>query len=143
MKAEELRIGNLVQFDSVCRVYEIQQNCFYVMNEEEISLKNTTCDLQPIPLTEEWLLRFGFEKKDFTWTDKSVSKGLFFKGNYFIIAEEEGFLLCELRYNREQWFIKNMDYVHELQNGWHFLNNEELTFSHPLVKDHNELRRIK
>ena len=66
----------------------------------------------PIPLTEEWLLRFGFENdpSDYQWIFKDK-----FCIDYF--QDEEGF-----------WFLpSNRIYtVHQLQNLYHALYGEEL-----------------
>ena len=61
MKARELRIGNLVMDGQ-----EIEQ-----VNARMIDmLVKIEADFDPIPLTEEWLLKFGFNKEP----DKSFTK---------------------------------------------------------------------
>ena len=59
MKANELRIGNLVDTPGgVEEVIAIQSNgVFYTTN-----YKNSWAEIKPIPLTEEWLMKFGFER---------------------------------------------------------------------------------
>lgn len=56
MKASELRIGNLIYekrpLDLDYRITDVR----YIANDLAIEF------IEPIPLTEEWLLKFGFEK---------------------------------------------------------------------------------
>jgi len=52
MKASELRIGNWVNYDG--------RNCTI---QEPTDLVDAD-EFEPIPLTEEWLLNFGFEKEE-------------------------------------------------------------------------------
>ena len=124
MNANELRIGNLVGFGSTnCRVYEIQENCFYAIYNDGGSLKNTTCKLQPIPLTEEWLLRFGFEK---TNTDgDNAWLNLRYRFLNFASDESVGFKKVYLTLNNRMDII--CLYVHQLQNLYFALTGEELT----------------
>ena len=62
MKVQELRIGNLVEFDGVnYKVESIHLEGCVGLNDimyEEVNID----DLKPIDLTEEWLIRFGFKK---------------------------------------------------------------------------------
>jgi hypothetical protein len=66
MKAQELRIGNLILFASegiVFTVNSIEGYGMILSNKDEetwIEYDQT----EPIPLTEDWLLKFGFEDKD-------------------------------------------------------------------------------
>lgn len=50
-KAKDLRIGNLIKDGK-----DLEQLAI----EHLICLDNGRCEFDPIPLTEEWLLRFGF-----------------------------------------------------------------------------------
>ena len=57
MKAEELRIGNYVTItphskEDVLQLNQSEMESLYIFKNWD--------RLQPIPLTEEWLLRFGF-----------------------------------------------------------------------------------
>ena len=68
MKASELRIGNLVgiTYASGCNHLEAEFEIEEI-REESVHFKGFAFgefykDLKPIPLTEEWLLRFGFKR---------------------------------------------------------------------------------
>lgn len=129
MKANELRIGNLIQtkeYKSARRII-----CFYgssdvlvdsgyvtfpTDDESEYSLN----ELEPIPLTEEWLLKFGFEKINETdWQSPSSC--------YRWDTAREGMQFLTLD---DEWlFFSNgeVEYVHQLQNLYFALTGEELT----------------
>jgi hypothetical protein len=63
MKAQELRIGNLVNHTTgQCKVVGFYGEIFRAENINKIELKSNVFNLQPIPLTEEWLLKLGFYK---------------------------------------------------------------------------------
>ena len=55
MKASELRLGNLVKIGGEINQLEL---CDFV----DIHEHKTIWQYEPIPITEEWLLKFGFEK---------------------------------------------------------------------------------
>jgi hypothetical protein len=117
MKANELRIGNLVlskgvpvQIEEI--MWETVRHCF---GEFPIDY------VEPIPLTEEWLLKFGFEIKldNFNW-------------NAGIGINEIGDFKLALRHTDNfGWFYKSrctpIKYVHQLQNLYFALTGEELT----------------
>jgi hypothetical protein len=88
---------------------------------------------EPIPLTEEWLLKLGFEKDGFNAFNKSIAlhkrqyKVLCFSGDYLFLREANTDLrhedsLCTL-WNKD---IKKQFYVHELQNLYYALTGKEL-----------------
>ncbi len=111
MKAESLRIGNYTDIDGL--VYKIEHS--------DISLIfiNEDHNYKPIPLTEEWLLKFGFDKEEMTDgysfihnTPKTVIDFMYCKIN-------KGF-----QFNNDDIYIKH---VHQLQNLYFALTGKELT----------------
>lgn len=124
MKIEELRIGNLVKL-----VFEESQKESIIEWDEvdffqyKVRLKH----LQPIPLTEELLLKFGFEEKVFR-DNEDLSFDRFSKKGFAIERlNDEDFFISE---NIDQ-MIGNFDIkiksVHQLQNLYYALTGEELT----------------
>ena len=106
MKASELRIGNLV-YDNLGGTLKIKG----------ISLESDLSHIKPIPLTEEWLLKFGFE---FDEEDDAYQKG-----KYKVLVSDEGCLFfIDVGYYFEE--IAEFNYVHQLQNLYFALTNEEL-----------------
>jgi hypothetical protein len=113
MKASELRIGNYVndRFDAEVTVCDITHggiNLNYGYSTISID------ELKPIPLTEEWLLRFGFDKPFKTVGDfERWQKGEFrlLNGKLLPLSNVE------------------IQHVHQLQNLYFALTGEELEFN--------------
>lgn len=133
MKASELRIGNLVMIKNdllpetngkIYRVLGIEEKNDYEFEESTgvVSLCPINPDwrrynqfdefVEPIPLTKEWLLKFGFNERY-----KAFAKG------DFTFIENSG-----MAYKLS--IVDNMPkYVHQLQNLYFTLTGEELTLS--------------
>lgn len=119
MKARELRIGNYVnskgRFDIVTRleyvVFEDVAMCWGQYYEQIIP--------EPIPLTEEWLLKFGFKKPAHIWCGDK-----FHLTNY----DRDHSLWC-VAMNKNNAIIANIRYLHQLQNLYFALTGEELTLN--------------
>jgi hypothetical protein len=122
MKANELRIGNYVNYESeIKQISGITSNndVFYVGDSAPEDLG----EFESIPLTEEWLIKFGFE---------SVGLG----GNRFVlynaidgtsnfVIETDGIILYpQIDYDIVCW--SEFKYVHQLQNLYFALTGEEL-----------------
>jgi hypothetical protein len=128
MEARELRIGNYYQNksnDLELKYKEIQ----YV---EDILYVSVYCDA--IPLTEEWLIKFGFEKViyDSDETGYGTDYELDIKGVGCISYSDD--FSCALFGSKESskhelGFLPNWDnckHVHSLQNLYFALTGEEL-----------------
>jgi hypothetical protein len=124
MKATELRIGNLVNYLIIdemderkkwFEVYEIDYDDIRIIqNKHEVNQ-----DYQPIPLTEEWLVKFGFKqiKPNHYW----------FKGkNLLRFSLIDNNLHCSIGDDEYGVLYKMIKYVHQLQNLYFALTNEEL-----------------
>jgi hypothetical protein len=108
IKANELRIGNFVKLQGVDKLFKV-----FVIDTTESS---TFTKAEPIPLTEEWLLKFGFEsfhKRDFK------KKGLFIT-TYFATPQT----LVDDEFGNKR--VLELKYVHQLQNLYFALTNQEL-----------------
>jgi len=124
MEAKDLRIGNIT---SAGVVSEILQDRFYV-HDGESSLKSTWFDIKPAPLTEEWLLKFGFQ----------VRYTIGHSAQYYINENPvtHDWMLSILWLEGDNCpFYKNghhkIKYVHQLQNLYFALTGEELTYTQP------------
>lgn len=112
MEAKNFRIGNWI-YDKTFKK-EIQFKSFYGL----CNIENNIDNYKPIPLTEEWLLKFGFEKQ-MAWT-------------YRIHMFGDKWLVVYL--GQKGWSINNknypdfmkLDYVHQLQNLFFAITGEEL-----------------
>lgn len=122
MEIKDLRIGNLLYYnneekeiasinlDSTIRFKDKEKGC--------IGCFKIYLDLiKPIPITEEWLLKFGFKYNNptYEWYDKSAV--------FFIQVNYLGFDLIAKFHNQ---VIREIKYVHELQNLYFALTEKEL-----------------
>jgi hypothetical protein len=116
MEAKEIRIGNLVKarggVEYVTYIYPE-----HIGTPKHLKLPLTL--VKPIPLTEEWLLKFGFKK--------NYKLGLYYKGGHAIDIHREG--NAEF-YTGEYggWFVF-IEHVHQLQNLYFALTGEELVLT--------------
>lgn len=131
MKATELRIGNWIEKDG--KQYQITAIGIFCCGVKH----------NPIPLTEEWLIKFGFSKSDrIKKTNFQLSEGIIdiyespevfnksndiavFLGNY----QNEFFDLVIENWNYGEMICatSEIQYVHQLQNLYFALTGEELT----------------
>jgi hypothetical protein len=117
MKAQDLRIGNLVNYKIVDKLDE-RKEWFEPCEIDAVDLQVIDLDYQPIPLTEKWLLKFGFFVSDLLIQKKGFKLGNPTKGVYI-------FNLYNSKGNVCKTII--LEYVHSLQNLYFALTNEELT----------------
>ena len=114
MKSSELRIGNYVYFHGDVEEINMVDGYGIIGREEQPSCPIE--EFEPIPLTEEWLLKFGFEKND---------------NNQFILMEGS----VDILFNKDlngwtcdgiNFSINMTEHVHQLQNLYFALTGEEL-----------------
>jgi len=121
MKASELRIGNYVndRFNAEVTVCDITHGGINLnYGYPTISID----ELIPIPLTEEWLLKF-----DFTRHHADYSNGVIYIKNVPDNTEFEwGVYPNELGSGFQIKNRKLLKYVHQLQNLYFALTGEEL-----------------
>lgn len=142
MTANELRIGNLVDLGNrIAKVIEIGHLACVVVDLEET--QDTLEDYErtkPIPLTEEWLLKFGFVGKNIG--NKLPESWYELK---YLSNEHEPMITSwvSILINIETWSCvicdeypdeigantkTKIEYVHQLQNLYFALVGEELNF---------------
>jgi hypothetical protein len=124
IQANELRIGNLVNYsdDNLnCVIKCILEFGLDVETSEEVFY--TEYDrFSPIPLTEEWLLKFGFEKIK----DKQVYF-IAFNGRWHFLDLSEIEPRYKMGYENDGKIQIPIYFVHQLQNLYFALTGEELT----------------
>jgi hypothetical protein len=130
MKAEELRLGNLVLCNtsigfvntivSVCNLSSDEIVCCYKPTKQFIFCKDAL--FEPIPLTEEWLFKFGFKKNHQNYTIEAVDYFNSVKkdGEGWIYSYDESDACC--------YELRSINSIHQLQNLYFALTDEELTF---------------
>jgi hypothetical protein len=130
MKANELRIGNLIKFSedgTIFTVGSIEEKGFSVQNDEETTWIEAE-EFEPIPLTEEWLLKFGFHKKDAEWYLHPCFE---LKIIVFNKGEFNGVMFYTRNIHTDFtpiYSTTHMNHVHQLQNLYFALTGEELTY---------------
>ena len=108
LTAADLRVGNYV-YDNLGGILRIKG----------VNVDSDLSHIKPIPLTEEWLIKFGFERNE---------NGLFKLFNQsevpiLLNGDLNGWTCDGINFS-----INNTQYVHQLQNLYYALTNTELTF---------------
>ena len=149
MEATELRIGNLVTIDNnenwedlkhipmaVVGLKQKEDNK-YSINVEKAYEDDYWCEgfsqygrfIEPIPLTEEWLLQFGFEKdenKPFHFIRLEEYNLQVMVNGFSGTLDKDPYWFCSIVGTNNQTTFNKM-YVHQLQNLYFALTGEELT----------------
>lgn len=143
MEIKELRIGNCIRYNgSVASVYAISNpmpnsnNNFN--NKERVTLwcngliTANIDEIEPIPITEEFLLKIGFKKKRdgyLHYSDHNDEFSIRFNPSYTYIEYAN---LCfnpedvtETNYGSSFEFPNTL-HLHTFQNIWHLLTGKEL-----------------
>lgn len=106
MKASELRIGNFV-------LVKDRDNFSFQVNEDSISnFAKGNLEIRHVPLTEEWLLKFGFNKNNMMGETNFNKGGLYISDDFIFVY-----------YHGNRVYLK---YVHQLQNLYFALTGDEL-----------------
>jgi hypothetical protein len=119
IQEHELRIGNLVL---IPYNKSNKKEGFYQARIEKIGEFGSYIkpeDYEPILLTEEWLLKFGFKKTE--WDNSNSYSLKTDEDDYSIVIYSNG------NVEIEGIFIRKLDYIHELQNFYWGLKSKELT----------------
>ncbi len=120
MKANELRIGNLIEKylpPSISEWIETETTSIDI----NYNSRNEKHGYRPIPLNEEWLLKFGFKKYSNGWFELKEFYNSHFqefnvhlKGKTSVVDGGEEICLITIKH------------VHQLQNLYFALTSEEL-----------------
>ncbi len=134
MKAQELRIGNLIQYKIVKNTVEV-----IGIDLETKSVKTHESSavidyyFEPVPLTEEWLLKLGIVLHEY----KTGVKPIFVTNTLFLVWAGSH-LVVSFKDPESKVFIdlglKRIHYVHQLQNWYAENTGEELTIKETPVE---------
>lgn len=120
MKANELRLGNYVftKSETIEQVSEINETLISIKTRHGKTVGGFDITLfKPIPLTEEWLVKFGLKQVTY---DK---KRFYFLGTDIYIFDES-----KIYFNADSSNLSvKLEHVHQLQNLYFTLTGEELT----------------
>ena len=132
MKAQDLRIGNFINFKAMDEIIAVETICakkkLMSLEDPEGYLISTShfpplllSMCEPIPLTEDWLLKFGFESvgRVTNWEKRTM--------------RNNGVYLSQNPETKIHYFHRNagcditdIKHVHQLQNLYHSLTGQEL-----------------
>jgi len=119
MESKQLRLGNYVNYEQTNHIITSINIDFTVSvwvdnNSTEHLYTHQNNELKPILLTEEWLLNFGFD---------NTKWGYLLDRDYCFDIKEMKF---KIQGNFEFETLKEIKYVHELQNLVFILTDNEL-----------------
>ena len=109
MKNTEIRIGNIINRNGL--IVAVDEQTFWDM-------KNNPKQYEPVPLTEDWLEKFGFQKTKFESSIKTLKyewTSIYFNNGYIEISV------------RGHSYPVSIQHAHQLQNLYFALTGEELT----------------
>jgi hypothetical protein len=125
MRATELRIGNWVALKS-----GTIESIVLELNYDKVHLQgnviiNREDQIKGIPLTEEWLLKFGFDSKECKKGHTAIICG----STYFVLTYPQimGEWQVDFCWVFDQFKFVELKYVHQLQNLYFALCGKELT----------------
>lgn len=119
MKASELRIGNYVSSPLSSALHGLWQ----IRDGQSIMDVDIHERMyEPIPLTEEWLLKFGFLAPVGEYEGFNLSGG-YMSMSVFLLERNEIYAMD----GSDSLLVKGIRYVHQLQNLYFALTGEELT----------------
>jgi len=121
IQAKEYKIGNwIVDWETEEKYFQIEEIRKYIGYEVWVYYRNGSIkckEPEPIELSEEILLKCGFEKR----------MGLFVFGYFEIGLDGFDFVNNEKTIRINKCLSLKIKYLHQLQNLIHALTNEELT----------------
>jgi hypothetical protein len=126
MEAKELRIGNYISRSDLAsgdlrteQILELETE--KVTTTGPIKVISFYDEIKPIPLTEEWLLKFGFYKVNISWYNELCPFAI---TNWIRPDNNTSGYSAELNHIN----LCDLIYIHDLQNLHFALTGEELIF---------------
>ena len=116
MTANELRVGNSLIDSRNNEIHVVSGNSIHSMQ-----YTGSTEILKPIPLTEEWLLKFGFKYNSYS------SYNLFINDFLLVVSFEDYNCNVFIGVSYDDIDFKHIKHVHQLQNLYFSLTGDELT----------------
>lgn len=143
MNTKELRIGNYVKFydpingTNIYEVYNIDDRGNVNIDNKGQLASCTVKDIEPIELTEELLLKIGFKKERqlisiLFYLDYEIDVDNIIRVKYVIYPNRSSLPLLKIttsrcdNYECFEFMKRGVKYLHELQNSYYCLTNQEL-----------------
>jgi hypothetical protein len=121
MDAKELRIGNILYS-------RLRDREFIVTATDIVNIQNEPENVRAIPLTKEWLLKYGFifkKQSNICGQDQWSGMDFYMKDNITL----RGNLKKSSTLTLAEYFNCKIEYVHQLQNLFFALTGTELTIN--------------
>ena len=120
MKKEELMYGNKLLFlnevVTFSHISQIREDGIFWFNTIESKIDSKSFHFKPIPITEEWLLKFGFFKHNNAYVLEKPNENIMnFKFSIW----------SDFTYNSSEFPVE-LKYVHQLQNLYFALTGTHL-----------------
>ena len=122
MNTKELRIGNMVQYTNDERVFvNLIGKTLEITAADILSIYNDNIQVEPILLTEEWLIKFGSKRVQ---EDKY---GCHYENQECWVYLSHGGFDVEVITDDERFnLLRTYKYVHQLQNLYFAITGKEL-----------------
>lgn len=134
LNPRELRIGNLVSVFrnndwNVVEIATLDIATFdYRVPEEAAPIPDAYETARPVPITEEWLKRFGFEIDDWPRILRRIYSGSFSTYFFDVMVTASGYdIIIEHRSTKSRVNVgTRIKHIHHLQNAYFVISGEEL-----------------
>ena len=122
MTASELRIGNYVNIS----LNDVEYNTIQIKVDERYYITQKNGVYEPIPLTEDWLTKFGFK-----YINSNNSYLTYTKNNYYLQmdvrkADNKWTIFDDIISDLVEFAKVDITHVHQLQNLYFALTGKEL-----------------
>lgn len=127
LRSKDLRVGNYVNYNNTVHIVnEIQKNTIKISWIDSKNIKEDEFDclyknILSLPLTNKEIEKFGYIKDD---NNLIENRDLYINNSDYIIENNNGTIWLCNQFGR----IAIIEYVHELQNLYFSLKNEELKY---------------
>ena len=132
MEARELRINNIVMLDETKPVrilwFKLEVACIMEVGKDYPSTIVRLERLSGLPLNEEWSLKLGFEK-DESWGMLFIKRPYLVYHDKYLKTNILGVFISG-SHREYQTVSKPFNHLHQLQNLFFALKNEELAINH-------------
>jgi hypothetical protein len=120
LQSNEFRLWNLVKYEGKVYAIDSISKEFPTLNTIEFGIGVVDWDnIEPILLTEEWLVKFGFNKESNGWKTISICEEISIGWEYWAGVT--------ISVNGESFMLNHIRCIHHLQNLYFALTNQELT----------------
>ncbi len=122
MDKKELRIGNLIKYNGYDYTVKTIEDDLITVEELDEAIEY----YKPVELTSDWLDKFGFKK-----CSNSLYKYLRLKDSLYLVIDRENNTWVTQYPSIDHYAIQiaSLEYMHQLQNLYFFMINNELDYS--------------